>query len=513
LLTLVHYIVPPQISIGDVQIAEGNAGVNNALFTVSLNAATVLTNVSVSFSTSDGTAVAPADYISRSGTITFSPGTNSLQIAIPVHGDIAPEADETFSVSLFNPVNATLRKSSGICTILNDDGFAGWLESFRWGLVPTFTSCYTPFVATITAIDPSGAWVSNFNGIATIRTIISETALTNGDFETVSLAPWQPVFSSNAPVLFDITGSGQLSYAYRVCPNMDHNGLKQSVSLRGGVKYVYSMDIAQSLEDKSGNGGETEFHLLVGGTEVGSFNFRIMGDIWGPTAFRTNFFGAFVAPTNGIYEFKLLIYRNAGPYPALSGVVDNIRLASVNWVMPELVQFTNGLWAGEIAFAGSVTNVVLRADDLDGHFGDSFPLTVLPLHDLDNDGIPNEWELDHGLIATDPNDANLDPDLDGCTNLQEYQADTDPQDASSVLHFSLTAESTNSPNLVLTFRAQRFRTYAIYYTQKLNPIVWIWYTNVPGEAYARDVRLLLPASGPARFYRIATPQMDRIPRQ
>jgi hypothetical protein len=47
--------------------------------------------------------------------------------------------------------------------------------------------------------------------------------------------------------------------------------------------------------------------------------------------------------------------------------------------------------------------------------------------DVDNDLIPDGWETAHGL---DPaiNDAALDPDNDTSTNLDEYHADTDPQD-------------------------------------------------------------------------------------
>ena len=46
--------------------------------------------------------------------------------------------------------------------------------------------------------------------------------------------------------------------------------------------------------------------------------------------------------------------------------------------------------------------------------------------DLDGDGIPNSWEVEHGLDPSDPSDGLIDPDFDGLTNLQEYEGNTDP---------------------------------------------------------------------------------------
>ncbi|MFA7256541.1 MAG: choice-of-anchor Q domain-containing protein, partial [Kiritimatiellales bacterium] len=46
--------------------------------------------------------------------------------------------------------------------------------------------------------------------------------------------------------------------------------------------------------------------------------------------------------------------------------------------------------------------------------------------DSDDDGMPNAWESTHGLDLS-TNEASGDPDGDGLTNLQEYQAQTNPQ--------------------------------------------------------------------------------------
>ncbi len=46
--------------------------------------------------------------------------------------------------------------------------------------------------------------------------------------------------------------------------------------------------------------------------------------------------------------------------------------------------------------------------------------------DADSDGMPNGWELDHGMDPMDASDASVDADSDGLTALQEYEAGSDP---------------------------------------------------------------------------------------
>jgi hypothetical protein len=53
--------------------------------------------------------------------------------------------------------------------------------------------------------------------------------------------------------------------------------------------------------------------------------------------------------------------------------------------------------------------------------------------DTDNDGMPDKWEAINKLNPKNKDDANLDPDKDGITNLQEYKNGTDPHKSDLVI--------------------------------------------------------------------------------
>lgn len=110
----------PRLAVSDVALAEGHSGSGGAAFTIRLSAPAA-NDVTVTYTTADGTASAGSDYTARTGTVTFAAGQVSTTIVVSNAGDTAVESNETFLLRLANPVGAALSDSSGLATLRNDD--------------------------------------------------------------------------------------------------------------------------------------------------------------------------------------------------------------------------------------------------------------------------------------------------------------------------------------------------------------------------------------------------------
>jgi hypothetical protein len=117
---IVTGIPRPALSISDESVAEGTGGATTLTFAVTL-AQRTNADVTVAYTTRDGTATAPADYAAASGTLRFAAGETRKTIAIRIVPDAEYEPDETFTVVLSAPVNATLARAAATGTIANDD--------------------------------------------------------------------------------------------------------------------------------------------------------------------------------------------------------------------------------------------------------------------------------------------------------------------------------------------------------------------------------------------------------
>ena len=75
--------------------------------------------------------------------------------------------------------------------------------------------------------------------------------------------------------------------------------------------------------------------------------------------------------------------------------------------------------------------------------------------DTDSDGLPDDWETKYGFNPNSAADKNADPDKDGCDNLCEYAAGTDPND-------------TTPPTLVSGSTTATFDTVTLNFSEKLD---------------------------------------------
>ncbi|WP_293907275.1 Calx-beta domain-containing protein [Phenylobacterium sp.] len=159
------------VAVGNVSIAEGDAGDQLLTFTVTRsNADGAFT---LDYGTQDGTATAGSDYVATSGTLAFAQGgALSQTVSVTIHGDTTVEPNEAFSLLLSN-----LNSTAGTATLLNTLA-TGTITNDDFTLIPIYQiqgeAHTSPFngqhVVTsgiVTAIDTTGArgfWVQDPTG-------------------------------------------------------------------------------------------------------------------------------------------------------------------------------------------------------------------------------------------------------------------------------------------------------------------------------------------------------------
>lgn len=106
----------PGVSISDASATEGGT----LVFTVSLSAASG-GPVIVAYNAASGTATVGSDFAATSGRLTFSPGETSKTISVATIDDALIEGNETFTVNLTEASGATISRSAGTGTIIDND--------------------------------------------------------------------------------------------------------------------------------------------------------------------------------------------------------------------------------------------------------------------------------------------------------------------------------------------------------------------------------------------------------
>ena len=129
-LTAQSTTVPSVSIVSSASAAEGNAGPSLLPFAISLSqvstqAVTVTVNSANGTATGGGT-TGGSDFVAISGLVVTVPiGQTSATVNVSINGDTTFEPDETFTLILSSPTNATLGVAQATGTITNDDSATG----------------------------------------------------------------------------------------------------------------------------------------------------------------------------------------------------------------------------------------------------------------------------------------------------------------------------------------------------------------------------------------------------
>ena len=133
----------------------------------------------------------------------------------------------------------------------------------------------------------------------------------------------------------------------------------------------------------------------------------------------------------------------------------------------------------------------------------SGPVTLSILNDSDGDGLPDDWETQYGL--TDP---AQDFDGDGLTNLQEYQAGTDPRDTQSYLKVERIELAPGADKVILSFIARSNHTYTIQGRESLSAAPWTRVLDVVAAPTDRVVTATNTVTAKENYFRLVTPRAE-----
>ena len=201
---------PPDVTIDDVTIAEGDAGSAVATFTVSLSRPAPAAGVTFDIATQNDTATtSDNDYVPNNLVAqTITAGDTAYTFNVTVNGDMTVEPDETFFVNLSNVTGAELIDGQGVGTIQNDDSAPLPGLSISDISQSETNSGTTTFTFTVTSSLPAPAGGITFDIATTDGTAHDDTPPSeDNDYVARSLLA-QTITEGNTTYTFDVTVNG-----------------------------------------------------------------------------------------------------------------------------------------------------------------------------------------------------------------------------------------------------------------------------------------------------------------
>ncbi|MFA6027664.1 MAG: YbhB/YbcL family Raf kinase inhibitor-like protein [Patescibacteria group bacterium] len=133
-------------------------------------------NITVSYATSDNTAISGSDYTSATGTLTIPSGATSATLSLSLVQDIDNENNETFYITLSNPSGATLASinNPATITVVDDDSLTISSPAFADnGSIPVEFTCDG------SDVNPELNWISAPAGTQSFVIIVRDIDASN----------------------------------------------------------------------------------------------------------------------------------------------------------------------------------------------------------------------------------------------------------------------------------------------------------------------------------------------
>jgi hypothetical protein len=225
-------------------------------------------------------------------------------------------------------------------------------------------------------------------------------------------------------------------------------------------------------------------------------------------------FGAFVPFGTKVFEWDTGGLDNGGETVQLNrpGTVDALNV--LQYVREDRVNYSDVTPWPAAADGGGASLTKIR----EAEYGNDYinwaaaapspgTATGQPAVDTDGDGIPDGYEVAHGMNANNPDDAALDMDGDGQSNLAEYTAGTNPQSGTSRLDAAL-VKGVAPGQVAVRFIGVAGKTYTVQYKDGITDTSWRKLQDVPAPATTAVLEVNDPGAAPLpqRFYRVVTPQ-------
>jgi uncharacterized repeat protein (TIGR01451 family) len=196
-----------QFSSGLYSVTESDL---HASITVTLSGPSIFTTT-VSYATSDGSALQSGDYVSTSGVLVFAPGITTQIFVVDIISDSVAEPAKTLSLTLSNPVNTSLAGTNPANLVIQDDDFyMAFLPMIRFPDAPAVQ--FSSPVYTISEGAGSALITATLNWSYPLTAMVHYTAsdgsaVAPGDYGAVSgtlvFSPGVTLQSFNVPIVND----------------------------------------------------------------------------------------------------------------------------------------------------------------------------------------------------------------------------------------------------------------------------------------------------------------------